>query len=65
MSDIYTSHFHTSTSDDSQLVTYNLTDLAPYTAYKATVQAVNKKVGLSLPSEEMEFQTAEIREHLF
>lgn len=61
IADIYTKDFHTSLSDDSQIVTFNVTDLFPYTTYKATVQAVNKKVGLSLPSEEMEFQTAEIR----
>ncbi|VDM31784.1 unnamed protein product [Hydatigera taeniaeformis] len=60
MTEIYTKDFHTSLSDDSQIVTFNVTDLFPYTTYKATVQAVNKKVGLSLPSEEMEFQTAEI-----
>ncbi|KAL5960921.1 Receptor-type tyrosine-protein phosphatase F [Taenia solium] len=60
MTDIYTKDFHTSLSDDSQIVTFNVTDLFPYTTYKATVQAVNKRVGLSLPSEEMEFQTAEI-----
>lgn len=62
ITDIFTKDFHISLSDNSQVVTYNVTDLSPYTTYKATVQAVNRKVGLSLPSDEMEFQTAEIRE---
>ena len=61
VTDVFTKDFHTSLADDTQIVTYNVTDLSPYTTYKATVQAVNKKVGLSLPSDEMEFQTAEIR----
>ncbi|VDN99441.1 unnamed protein product [Rodentolepis nana] len=60
ITDIVTKGFPTSLSDDSQIVTYNVTDLSPYTTYKATVQAVNRKVGLSLPSDEMDFQTAEI-----
>ncbi|KAM7536321.1 hypothetical protein Aperf_G00000082779 [Anoplocephala perfoliata] len=60
ITNIFTKDFHTSLNDDSQTVTYNVTDLSPYTAYKATVQAVNRKVGLSLPSDEMDFQTAEI-----
>ncbi|KAM3177660.1 hypothetical protein ACTXT7_004091 [Hymenolepis weldensis] len=62
ITDIFTKDFHISLSDNSQVVTYNVTDLSPYTTYKATVQAVNQKVGLSLPSDEMDFQTAEIRE---
>lgn len=62
IANILTRDFHTSLSDDSQIVTYNVTDLSPYTTYVATVQAVNRKVGLSLPSDEMDFQTAEIRE---
>lgn len=63
--DVLTKDFLTSLTDDTQIVTYNITDLAPYTTYKAIVQAVNKKVGLSLPSDELEFQTAEIRKLIF
>ncbi|VDD74395.1 unnamed protein product [Mesocestoides corti] len=60
VTDIFAKDFNTIREEDSQNVAYNITDLSPYTAYKATVRAVNKKVGLSLPSNEMEFQTAEI-----
>ncbi|VDK37226.1 unnamed protein product [Dibothriocephalus latus] len=50
---------------DQRFVSYNLTDLSPYTAYTARVQAVNKKVGLSPPSDPIEFKTAEIRKCIY
>lgn len=60
IANIYSKDFRISVETDQQIVIYNLSDLSPFTAYVAHVQAVNKRVGLSQPSQPIEFQTAEL-----
>ncbi|VDP68270.1 unnamed protein product [Echinostoma caproni] len=42
-------------------ISYNLTELTPYTEYVVRVHAVSRSAGLSPPSKPVEFRTAELR----
>ncbi|GAA49822.1 receptor-type tyrosine-protein phosphatase F [Clonorchis sinensis] len=43
-----------------EYVSYNLSDLTPYTEYVARVHSVSRSSGLSLPSKPVSFRTAEL-----
>ncbi|CAH8649466.1 unnamed protein product [Heterobilharzia americana] len=47
-------------SKENPMITYNLTELNPYTSYTAQVHAVSRVAGLSLPSDSVKFRTAEL-----
>ncbi|CAH8868281.1 unnamed protein product, partial [Trichobilharzia szidati] len=47
-------------SKETPMITYNLTELSPYTLYTAQVHAVSRVAGLSLPSDSVKFRTAEL-----
>ncbi|KER33129.1 hypothetical protein T265_12698, partial [Opisthorchis viverrini] len=49
-----------SLATSSEYVSYNLSDLTPYTEYVARVHSVSRSSGLSLPSKPVSFRTAEL-----
>ncbi|CAH8592122.1 unnamed protein product [Schistosoma turkestanicum] len=63
-SEIKSEHtFHaleTKYSKENLMITYNLTDLSPFTLYSAQVHAVSQVAGMSLPSDAVKFRTAEL-----